>query len=86
MLIKTKPSAQLYRSALFNITAKFFLYFFSLLLRMAAGCLLRDRLEELWLHIDQLHLTYLQADESPRKLEEKKRLEGNVSFHCSIIR
>lgn len=51
---------------------------------MAAGCLLRDRLEELWLHIDQLHLTYLEADESPRKLDEKKRLEGNLIIELNF--
>lgn len=51
---------------------------------MAAGCLLRDRLEELWLHIDQLHLTYLEADESPRKLDEKKRLEAYIKEYLCI--
>ncbi|XP_075217462.1 PUB and ZnF_RBZ domain-containing protein tamozhennic [Lycorma delicatula] len=51
---------------------------------MAAGCLLRDRLEELWLHIAQLHLTYLEADESPRKLDEKKRLEAYIREYLCI--
>lgn len=37
------------------------------------GC---DRFRELWLEIDQYHLNYLEADESPRKLDEMRKLEG----------
>ena len=31
---------------------------------------------ELWLKIDQLHLKYLQSEDTPVKLEIRKKLEG----------
>lgn len=45
---------------------------------MAVDYMVRDRigLRDLWAQIDHLHLNYLQADESPRKIDERKRLEG----------
>lgn len=43
---------------------------------MAVDYMMRDRIGELWQQIDHLHLNYLQTDESPRKIDEKKRLEG----------
>ena len=36
-----------------------------------------NRTAELWLKIDQLHLKFLQAEETPAKLEIRKKLEGN---------
>lgn len=39
------------------------------------GC---DRLRDLWLEIDQYHLNYLEADESPRKVDELRKLEGII--------
>ena len=33
---------------------------------------------ELWLKIDQLHLKYLQSEDTPAKLEIRKKLEGGV--------
>ena len=35
-----------------------------------------NRTAELWLKIDQLHLKFLQAEETPAKLDTRKRLEG----------
>ena len=32
---------------------------------------------ELWLKIDQLHLKYLQSEDTPAKLDIRKKLEGN---------
>jgi len=49
-----------------------------------AEYLIRDRLRDLWHQIDEHHLSYLQADESPRKIEEKKRLEGFIKDYLSI--
>jgi hypothetical protein len=43
---------------------------------MAVDYLVRDRIQDLSTLIDHLHLNYLQTDESPRKIDEKKRLEG----------
>lgn len=44
------------------------------------GC---DRFRELWLEIDQYHLNYLEADESPRKIDELRKLEGCIrKFLC----
>ena len=31
---------------------------------------------ELWLRIDQLHLNYLKAEESTKKIDIRKKLEG----------
>ena len=31
---------------------------------------------ELWLKIDQLHLKYLQSEDTPAKLDIRKKLEG----------
>ena len=39
-----------------------------------------NRTAELWLKIDQLHLKFLQAEETPAKLEIRKKLEGNVDL------
>uniref|UniRef100_A0A1B6G7C1 RanBP2-type domain-containing protein n=1 Tax=Cuerna arida TaxID=1464854 RepID=A0A1B6G7C1_9HEMI len=50
---------------------------------MAADYMVRDRIQDLWQQIDRLHLTYLHTDESPRKIDEKKRLEGYIrEFLC----
>ena len=39
-----------------------------------------NRLPELWKTIDQLHLSYLQTDESLDKIEQRTKLEGNFSY------
>jgi len=42
-----------------------------------------NRLAELWMLIEQLHLSYLQTDESLHKIEQRNKLEGNfVSLVC----
>lgn len=37
------------------------------------------RAEELSLQIDHLHVSYLQADESPHKIEQRTKLESKFS-------
>jgi hypothetical protein len=36
-----------------------------------------NRMAELWMIIEQLHLSYLQTDESLGKIEQRGKLEGN---------
>lgn len=43
------------------------------------------RTAELWLRIDQLHLKFLQAEETPAKLEVRSRLEGLVAEYLSLV-
>jgi len=40
---------------------------------------------ELWLKIDQSHLKYLQSEDTPLKLEIRKKLEGLVGDYLSIV-
>lgn len=35
-----------------------------------------DRLQELWNQINELHLTYLDTEDSPQKIEQRNKLEG----------
>ena len=44
-----------------------------------------NRTAELWLKIDQLHLKFLQAEETPAKLEIRKKLEGNAGPYIIMI-
>lgn len=37
---------------------------------------IRDRLPELWRQIDNTHFSYLETDDSPEKLDQRKKLEG----------
>lgn len=37
---------------------------------------LRDRLPTLWRRIEDAHYSYLETDDSPEKLQQKKKLEG----------
>ena len=41
-----------------------------------------DRTSELWLKIDQMHIKYLQAEETPAKLDIRKKLEGKCGRFC----
>jgi spermatogenesis-associated protein 2 len=42
-----------------------------------------DRLQEIWQSIDQLHLSYLEMEESPEKLDHRMRLEDCIrEFLC----
>jgi hypothetical protein len=48
-----------------------------------------NRLAELWMMIEQLHLSYLQTDESLHKIEQRNKLEGSpiylitFMYHCN---
>jgi len=44
-----------------------------------------NRTAELWLKIDQLHLKFLQAEETPAKLEIRKKLEGLVAEYLTLV-
>lgn len=44
------------------------------------GYYAQDRLQELWQQIGSLHLSYLEMEESPQKLEQRNKLEGNMKF------
>eukprot|EP00092_Neocalanus_flemingeri_P024518 GFUD01026590.1.p1 GENE.GFUD01026590.1~~GFUD01026590.1.p1 ORF type:complete len:682 (+),score=221.10 GFUD01026590.1:171-2216(+) len=44
-----------------------------------------NRTADLWLKIDQLHLKFLQAEETPAKLEIRKKLEGLVAEYLSLV-
>lgn len=44
-----------------------------------------DKTAELWYEIDQLHLSYLQHDENPKKLELRKRLEKQAKEYLCIV-
>ena len=50
-----------------------------------------DQTADLWLRIDQLHLNYLKSEHNTKKLEIRKKLEGNLylqlicSFRMTII-
>jgi len=35
-----------------------------------------ELINDLWLQIDKLHLSYLQTEESPERIEQKRKLEG----------
>lgn len=38
----------------------------------------KDRLQEISMKLEQSHLVYLQTDDSPLKLQQRHKLEGNV--------
>jgi hypothetical protein len=44
-----------------------------------------NRLAELWMMIEQLHLSYLQTDENLHKIEQRKKLEGSLVYLISFI-
>ena len=41
---------------------------------------------ELWLKIDQLHLKYLQSEDTPSKLDIRKKLEGECLLILMYVR
>lgn len=43
-----------------------------------------NRLAELWMMIEHLHLSYLQTDESLDKIEQRGKLEGNLIFIINL--
>lgn len=48
--------------------------------KMANDVIIRgkDRLQEISMKLEQSHLVYLQTDDSPLKLQQRHKLEGNV--------
>lgn len=42
------------------------------------GFYVQDKLPALWHKINQLHLSYLEMEESPQKLDQRTKLEGNI--------
>ncbi|PSN30338.1 hypothetical protein C0J52_26390 [Blattella germanica] len=44
-----------------------------------------NRLPELWKTIDQLHLSYLQTDESLDKIEQRAKLEGYIREYLCLV-
>lgn len=45
----------------------------------------RDPLETLWKEILDLHWNYLEMDESLKKIDERKKLEGRLREYISIV-
>lgn len=41
-----------------------------------AEYLTQDRLSELKRHINQLHYSYLETEETPQKIDQRQKLEG----------
>uniref|UniRef100_A0A1B6D5H0 RanBP2-type domain-containing protein n=1 Tax=Clastoptera arizonana TaxID=38151 RepID=A0A1B6D5H0_9HEMI len=54
-------------------------------MQIMAEYMVRDRMHDLWQQIEHQHLSYLHADESPRKLDEKKRLDGYIKEFLSVV-
>ncbi|CAK1550782.1 unnamed protein product [Leptosia nina] len=46
---------------------------------------LRDRLPALWRRIEDTHYSYLEIDDSPEKLQQKKKLEGYITEYLSLV-
>ena len=45
-----------------------------------------DQTADLWLKIDQFHLNYLKCDENSKKIDIRKKLEGDYISTFKIIR
>ncbi|CAK1584339.1 unnamed protein product [Parnassius mnemosyne] len=46
---------------------------------------LRERLPALWRRIEDAHYSYLETDDSPEKLLQKKKLEGYIIEYLSLV-
>lgn len=46
---------------------------------------LRDRLPALWRRIEDAHYVYLETDDSPEKLQQKKKLEDYIIEYLSLV-
>ena len=44
-----------------------------------------DQTADLWLKIDQFHLNYLKSDETTKKIDIRKKLEGKKLNESSIL-
>lgn len=45
----------------------------------------RDPLEELWKEILEIHWRYLETEESMKKIDERKILEGRLKEYISVV-
>lgn len=41
-----------------------------------AEYLIHGKLQEFWQQIDHLHLSYLDTEDSPQKIDQRNKLEG----------
>ncbi|XP_072942356.1 uncharacterized protein tamo [Epargyreus clarus] len=46
---------------------------------------LRERLPALWRRIEDAHYSYLETEDSPEKLQQKKKLEGYIIEYLSLV-
>nr|XP_026493813.1 uncharacterized protein LOC113399024 [Vanessa tameamea] len=46
---------------------------------------LRERLPALWRRIEDAHYSYLEIDDSPEKLQQKKKLEGYILEYLTLV-
>ncbi|CAH0724324.1 unnamed protein product, partial [Brenthis ino] len=46
---------------------------------------LRERLPILWRRIEDAHYSYLEIDDSPEKLQQKKKLEGYILEYLTLV-
>lgn len=44
----------------------------------------QEKCRDLWIKIDQLHLGYLELEESPEKIKQREKLEGNPPYNQRI--
>ncbi|XP_022128485.2 uncharacterized protein LOC111002630 [Pieris rapae] len=46
---------------------------------------LHDRVPVLWQRIEDAHYSYLEIDDSPEKLQQKKKLQGYITEYLSLV-
>ncbi|XP_045522306.1 uncharacterized protein LOC123712943 isoform X1 [Pieris brassicae] len=46
---------------------------------------LHDRVPVLWQQIEDAHYSYLEIDDSPEKLQQKKKLQGYITEYLSLV-
>lgn len=49
------------------------------------NCISQEQFQELWLKIDQLHLSYLEMEESTEKIMQRNRLEDCITEFLCIV-
>ncbi|OWR42303.1 Tamo [Danaus plexippus plexippus] len=52
---------------------------------MMGDAMLRERLPALWRRIEDAHYSYLEVDDSPEKLLQKKKLEGYILEYLTLV-
>lgn len=50
-----------------------------------ADYVVRERLPELWRQIEDAHFSYLEIDDSPEKMDQRKKLEGFIMEYLSLV-